>query len=94
MGAAVAAGEFLCAGQIYLASLLQTVQAGASFRGTLSLLVYCGGFILPSVVILLLIARGSSADRIARFMAEHLALVKLLTALMMIALILVAWLLV
>ncbi|MBQ2954910.1 MAG: hypothetical protein IJE08_00460 [Clostridia bacterium] len=92
LGFAVAAGEFLCAGQIYLASLLQSLQQQDDWTSRISLIWYCIGFALPSGVIIMILARGSSAESVARFMARNIVLVKTATAAAMGALIALAWL--
>ena len=94
LGILVAAGEFLCAGQLYLANLLQSVRYGQDrFVQSLSLIAYCVAFLAPSCILAALMFAGRSANAVADFMARHIALVKLLTAAMMLALILLSWIL-
>ncbi len=90
LGFIVAGGEFLCAGQLYLMQLM----SGARYDGgqLLMLFVYCLAFILPSAAVCLAVYAGKSQLRAASFFAEHMAGVKLLTALAMLVLILAAWL--
>lgn len=91
LGFIVGAGEFLCAGQLYLMRLLSAVQAGTSGAVTI-LPVYCLSFIAPSVLLTVLVLRGGSQMRLSGFFAEHMETLKLLTAAAMLALILISWL--
>lgn len=92
LGIIVAAGEFLCAGQLYLMRLLTALQSGMSDMA-LQLPVYCLAFIAPAAVITALILCGRSRLRIADALAERMDIIKLATAVVTIALILAAWLL-
>ena len=89
LGALVAVGEFMCAGQVYLATLLSAVRTGMGFE---LLLVYCAAFILPAALIALAVDLGKSRLRVSGWMAAHMPQVKLLTAAAMLGLILLAWL--
>ena len=92
LGFLVALGEFLCAGQLYLMRLLSALQAGESML-ELHLVLYCAAFIAPSALLSALILRGRSQMEVSEYLAEHMAAVKLLTAIAMLLLILTAWLL-
>lgn len=91
LGFIVAAGEFLCAGQIYLMRLLSAVQSGTGTTA-IQLIAYCAAFIAPSAVLCALVLKGKNQLRVSEFLAEHMAAVKLLTAAAMLGLILFAWL--
>lgn len=90
LGFIVAGGEFLCAGQLYLMRLLADVQSGQGGQA-LRLVAYCLAFLLPSAVVSGLVLGGKSQARAAAFFADHMALIKLLTALAMLALMITAW---
>lgn len=91
LGFFVAAGEFLCAGQLYLLRLLDALHSGA--RGqTANLLTYCAAFIAPSVAVAALVIGGGSQARVSAFFARRLAAVKWITAAATLALIVAAWL--
>jgi hypothetical protein len=90
LGALVAAGEFLCAGQLLLARLVGGVQWTGGERLT-HLWVYCLGFIAPSAAIAAAILVGRSAQRVSMAMARHIAPVKFLTAIAMLVLAALAW---
>lgn len=90
LGVVVALGEFLCAGQLYLIQLLSALQAGQRAQA-MQLVLYCLAFITPSALICVLVLKGGSQARVSAFFADHMAAVKLLTALMMLAMTVVAW---
>ena len=90
LGVVVALGEFLCAGQIYLMRLLAAVQSGAGAQAV-NLAAYCAAFVAPSAAICALVLGGRSQARVSAFLAEHMAAVKLATALVMALLIAAAW---
>lgn len=91
---AVAAGEFLCAGQLYLAGLLAALQSGANFARMLPLLLaYCLAFLAPSALLAAFVLRAKRAMAASGFLARHMALIKLLTAVVMLLLVAAAWLL-
>ena len=92
LGFIVAGGEFLCAGQLFLMQLLSGVQSGREGQA-LRLLVYCLAFLTPSAAVTALVLGGKSQVRAAAFFADHMAAIKLLTAIAMLALIVAAWLL-
>ena len=89
LGFIVAGGEFMCAGQLYLMQLM----AAARYDGgrALSLVAYCLAFVAPSAAVCAAGLAGGSHLRAASFFAEHMALIKLLTALTMLILIITAW---
>lgn len=91
LGFVVALGEFLCAGQLYLMQLLSKVQSGTASQA-LNLVAYCLAFIAPSALLCALALRGGSQVRMSSFLAEHMAIAKLITAAAMLLLILSAWL--
>ena len=91
LGFVVALGEFLCAGQFYLMQLLRVARSGVG--GAASLVAYCAAFIVPSALLCALILGGRSQARVSAFLLEHMAVVKLVTAVAMLALIVSAWLL-
>ena len=92
LGFIVAAGEFLCAGQLYLLRLLDALHSGA--RGqTANLLAYCAAFIAPSAAVTALVVGGGSSARVSAFFAQRLATVKWITAAATLVLIVTAWLL-
>lgn len=94
LGILVAAGEFLCAGQVYLATLLAALQSGAQpLRMGLMLVCYCVSFLTPALILCALVARGRSVMDLSEWMRRHMDKVKLITALFFVLLVVVVWLL-
>ena len=94
LGILVAAGEFLCAGQVYLATLLAALQSGAQpLRMGLMLVCYCVSFLTPALILCALVARGRSVMDLSEWMRRHMDKVKLITALFFALLVVVVWLL-
>ena len=93
LGAIVAASEFLCSGQLYLATLTTGLQRGESyFRMAMLLVVFCVMFLLPSVVITFLLLRGKQSMALSGWMLEKMPMIKLFTAIAMLLIIVFAWL--
>lgn len=90
LGFLVAAGEFLCAGQLYLARLIGAADWAGGER-LFNLLVYCLGFLAPSAAIAAAVLAGRSAGAVSTLLARNIALVKLLTAAAMLLLAAMAW---
>ena len=90
LGFLVAAGEFLCAGQLYLARLIGAADWSGGAR-VLNLLVYCLGFLAPSAAIAAAVLAGRSTGAVSGLLARNIALVKLLTAAAMLLLAAMAW---
>ncbi|HML48781.1 MAG TPA: hypothetical protein PKE04_18725, partial [Clostridia bacterium] len=93
LGLLVASGEFLCAGQLYLATLLaQLHQGGTTLAGVALMLGFCLAFLLPSVLVAIGVLKGKAAFEVSEFFRRHLPLAKLLTALAFAAVLAVVWL--
>ncbi len=92
LGVLVSLGEFLCAGQLYLATLLATINAGAAdARRLMMLAVYCLAFIMPSALLTLVILRLRHTLQASDFIRRRMPLIKLLTALVLVLAIIYAW---
>lgn len=93
VGIGVAAGEFLCAGQVYLATLLAGIQQGAERSRMLGLLLaYCVAFLAPSAALTAVVVRGQSLFAASDWLRRHMPLTKLLTAAALVLIVLYAWL--
>lgn len=90
LGLLVAAGEFLCAGQLLLARLVGGINWAEGERLT-HLLIYCLGFLAPSAAIAAAILAGRSVKRVSMLLARRIAAVKFLTAAAMLLLAALAW---
>lgn len=92
LGVLVSLGEFLCAGQLYLATLLAAINNGArSAQQLLMLAVYCLAFITPSALLTLVILRLQHTLQASDFIRRRMPLIKLLTALVLALAIFYAW---
>ncbi len=88
IGAVVAGGEFLCAGQIYIAVLI----ANAGIQGTmLPLIVYCLAFLAPGMALLLIVSLTRRTMASSDWILNHMPLIKVFSAIMMTAVILYTW---
>ena len=61
LGIVISAGEFLCTGQVYLASLLYMVEQNAGFNPELAgnLVIYLIAMCVPMVLLTVLVSRGN-----------------------------------
>ncbi len=82
LGALVAVSEFLCAGQVYLATLLASLQHGSGVQRLLPLVSYCVGFIAPSAALCVVLLRGKAMFEVSEWVRGRMSLIKLLTALL------------
>ncbi|MBR0464371.1 MAG: hypothetical protein IJJ23_08330 [Clostridia bacterium] len=95
LGVVVAASEFLCSGQLYLASLTAGLSAGTAYgRMLLLLLVFSLAFVLPSAVVTFVVVRSRNMLSASNAILRRMPLIKLITAVAMLGIILAAWLLV
>ena len=74
LGIVISAGEFLCTGQVYLASLLYMVEQNAGFNPELAgnLVIYLIAMCVPMLLLTVLVSRGKSV-----MSASHLPVIKL-----------------
>ncbi len=94
LGVLVAASEFLCAGQVYLATLLSSLQSGAqAVRMFLMLVVYCLAFLVPSALLTALVIKGKTVMALSDWVRRRMTAIKLMTALFFAAVLLFLWLL-
>ena len=95
LGMIVAASEFLCSGQLYLASLTAGLSAGTAYaRQLLLLCVFCLAFLVPSAVITAIVVRSRNMFAASNALLRRMPLIKLATAAAMLLIILAAWFLV
>lgn len=93
LGALVASVEFLCSGQVYLATLLTAIDQGVRPAAMgMMLVLYCLAFLLPSALLTALAARGTTVNALSRLLADRMPLVKWATAMLFAAVMLVMWL--
>ncbi len=93
LGILVAAGEFLCAGQLYLATLLNGLQSGAETARMIPMLIlYCLCFLAPSILLVTAVVRGKAAFSLSEFIRAKMPLIKLLSAAVMLLILVFIWL--
>lgn len=90
LGLLVASGEFLCAGQIYLATII-TLIGSETLAGMINLVMYCACFMLPSIVVTVLIAFGAKKFAISDGLRRNMPVVKLINALFFAATLVWVW---
>ena len=93
LGILVAAGEFLCSGQLYLATLIGSISAriDVTYHAFL-LVVFCTAFVLPSAGITFAVTRTHDMFSTSNALRQHMPLIKLATAAAMLFITLAAWL--
>ena len=82
MGMLVACGEFLCTGQVYLATIIAMIQVAPEFdiKAVIYLLIYDIGFILPLVVVILIINRLKNVQKVSKIFTDKIYIIKLLNS--------------
>lgn len=76
----VSAGEFLCTGQVMLATLLYMAQNQTGNGSTLALGVYVICMLIPLLAVVLAVAKGSRVLSVSEAVRGKMPLMKLLTA--------------
>lgn len=93
VAALVAAVEFLCAGQVYLATLLAGIESGAQPTRMYAMLVsYCLAFLVPSAALAFLASRGKALPRLSAWVNDRMQLTKWLTAALFVIVLVIIWL--
>ncbi len=79
LGIAISAGEFLCTGQVYLASLLYMARGdgGMGRIGILPLVLYLAAMCLPLLILTVLVTGGKSVMRASHLSRRMLPVIKL-----------------
>lgn len=92
LGLIVASSEFLCSGQLYLATLTAGLELGIEYMKQFMLLVvFCLAFLLPSIVLTVLVVKGRDMFGLSDAMLRKMPAIKLATAIVMAAIIVIAW---
>lgn len=87
LGMLIAAGEFMCAGQVYVAVLMANAGRGTS----LPLVIYSVAFLIPSAVMLALVAGARRTMTASDWLLKRMPAIKLLTAAVMAGVLIYAW---
>jgi hypothetical protein len=86
LGFLISAGEFLCTGQVYLATILTMIHV-SSAEGAISyllLLIYILMMILPSFCVVILVYRGKKLYFISDYVVRHTDMIKFVNMLVFI----------
>lgn len=88
LGMIIAAGEFLCTGQIYMVTINYMIQSQSALSGlaVLYLSLYALGFILPPAIVVIVIAATDELFGVSEFIRERMPIIKLITAITLIVL--------
>ncbi len=88
LGIVISAGEFLCTGQVYLASLLYMVEQNAGFNLELAgnLVIYLVAMCVPMVLLTVLVSRGKSVMSASHLSLKILPVIKLVYSIFFFAL--------
>ncbi len=80
VGMLIAAGEFLCTGQIYLATIVLVLQTNpvSDFRALSYFLMYGLAFILPLMIIIVIVHKGKALFEVSEAVRAKMPLIKLI----------------
>jgi hypothetical protein len=94
LGVAVSAGEFLCTGQIYVATILYLLRTGGGGRSVafVSLLCYTAAASIPPVVLVIVCYKGKQALALSEFARQKMPLIKIANAVLFAAFAVIAFL--
>ncbi|NLM11413.1 MAG: hypothetical protein GX213_11675 [Clostridiaceae bacterium] len=83
LGVLIAAGEFLCTGQIYLATIVLMLQRSPypDFNVAISFVLYGIAFVLPLLIITIILSKGKAAFEVSEAVREKMPLIKMINAL-------------
>ncbi len=86
LGALISVGEFLCTGQIYLATIISVLQESKTldFRAITYFLLYGCAFILPLILITVLIHKGRELFDLTEWFREKMPIIKVINAIVFI----------
>ncbi len=88
MGMLFSGGEFLCTGQIYLATIAGAIHSGTDFStAIIYLLVYSLAFVLPLILLIFLAASGKRVFQMSEFFRRKMPMIKLLNAIIFVLII-------
>lgn len=90
LGALIASGEFLCAGQVYLAVFMQALEGNLAVMLP-HLTAYCLAFLTPSIVTAVFVLQFKNHARVSFALYKHMSLIKILTALFFLAIAVITW---
>jgi len=84
-GVIVSFVELTCTGQVYAPIILGLSNPDYQGQALLSLVVYCLAFVVPLIVVFLLSYMGTNSQQLGQILNRHTATVKLITAILFVA---------
>lgn len=84
---AVSVGEFLCTGQIYLATIVAMLQSGETMAASY-LALYCAALILPLVAVVLVLYVGRAWFDVSEWVRKRMGVIKLVNVVLLSAILL------
>ncbi|NLO82374.1 MAG: hypothetical protein GX094_04860 [Clostridiales bacterium] len=82
LGMIISAGEFLCTGQIYLATIVYVLRSSPAFnlQAFAYFILYTLAFIIPLLVITIIIYKGKEVFDVSELIRERMPIIKLINA--------------
>lgn len=79
LGVVISVGEFLCTGQIYLASIMYMLQSSMviNIQALILFLVYAIAFVLPLIILTFIIHKGREIFDVSEFIRGKMHIIKL-----------------
>jgi len=86
LGALISAGEFLCTGQIYLATIVAVLHNSPvfDFKAAIYFIIYGLAFVAPPVILTILIYKGREIFDVSEWVRERMPIIKLINAIVFI----------
>lgn len=86
LGGAISVGEFLCTGQIYLATIVTILQTSSSYvnQALIYLAIYNIGLITPLVILVVLVYKGKEIFDISEAIRERMHIIKIINIILFI----------
>lgn len=80
LGLFLSVGEFFCTGQIYIASILYFMETQRGSLPILAFFLYTLAMCIPQLILVALVAKTKSIDRVSELALNHVPAVKLISA--------------
>lgn len=93
LGTLISIGEFLCTGQIYLATIVSVLQRSQTLNmhAVIYFLIYGLAFVLPLILITIIIHKGRGIFDVSEWIREKMPMIKLINAIAFILFGVVIW---
>lgn len=93
LGGLISVGEFLCTGQIYLATIISVLHDSKylDIRAIIYFLLYGVAFVLPLILITIVIHKGREIFDLTEWMRDRMPIIKLINAIVFIIFSILIW---